>query len=62
MMDVVKAAYGMPSLFFEKGSLLGFEDENLRFDHPVTAADARRWTADEPLRLKFKRENSCSIL
>ncbi|KAL7690499.1 hypothetical protein Plhal304r1_c012g0047341 [Plasmopara halstedii] len=34
---------------------LGFEDVNLRLDHTVTAADANRWTEDEPLRLKYKR-------
>ncbi|KAL7688994.1 hypothetical protein Plhal304r1_c017g0061771 [Plasmopara halstedii] len=52
--DLLNAASEKPSVFYEKGSLLGFEDENLQLDHPVTAADARRWTADEPLRLKFK--------
>ncbi|KAL7690554.1 hypothetical protein Plhal304r1_c012g0047891 [Plasmopara halstedii] len=52
MTDVVDAAYKMSS--FKKGDFLGFKYVNLRLDDPVTAADATRWTANEPLRLKFK--------
>ncbi|KAL7690559.1 hypothetical protein Plhal304r1_c012g0047951 [Plasmopara halstedii] len=51
LVDLLDAAFKRPT--FE--SFLGFEDVNLRLDDPVTAADATRWTADEPLRLKFKR-------
>ncbi|CEG45263.1 uncharacterized protein PHALS_01572 [Plasmopara halstedii] len=57
MTDLVDAAYEMPS--FKKGDFLGFEDVNSRLNHPVTAADARRWTADKPLRLKYKRDKTC---
>ncbi|KAL7690556.1 hypothetical protein Plhal304r1_c012g0047921 [Plasmopara halstedii] len=54
LVDLLDAAFERPT--FGKGSFLGFEDVNLRLDDPVTAADATRWTADEPLRLKFKRD------
>ncbi|KAL7994199.1 hypothetical protein Plhal703r1_c56g0162321 [Plasmopara halstedii] len=42
----------------EKGIFLGFEYSNLRMIYAVTAANATRWTADEPLRLKYKVRTS----
>ncbi|TMW67439.1 hypothetical protein Poli38472_011059 [Pythium oligandrum] len=51
---LVCAAYEKP--VFTKAAFLGFEDGNLSMVQSVTAADATRWMADKPLRLKYKRD------
>ncbi|KAG1694389.1 hypothetical protein DVH05_021469 [Phytophthora capsici] len=57
---LVDAAFESPT--FERGSFRGFEDDKLAQHRLVTAADADRWTADKPLKLKYKRDDSCLIL
>jgi hypothetical protein len=39
---------------FETRGVIGFEDGTLTVDRLVTPADAARWTAANPLRLKYK--------
>ncbi|KAG1694395.1 hypothetical protein DVH05_021475 [Phytophthora capsici] len=58
--ELVRAAFHDPS--FTTGAFLGFEDGNLAQDQLLTAADATKWTADQPLKLKYKRDDSCLIL
>ncbi|KAL7682334.1 hypothetical protein Plhal304r1_c050g0133111 [Plasmopara halstedii] len=60
LIEFVDAAFQKPT--FIKGVFLGFEDENLSMTQPVTSADATRWTADSPLKLKYERNDSCLIL
>ncbi|KAG1684593.1 hypothetical protein DVH05_002809 [Phytophthora capsici] len=60
LIELVHAAFKSPT--FKEGAFLGFEDRNLAQDQLVTAADATRWTADKPLKLKYKRDDSCVIL
>ncbi|KAG1689159.1 hypothetical protein DVH05_002797 [Phytophthora capsici] len=50
--ELVRAAFHDPS--FTTGAFLGFEDKNLAQGQLVTAADATRWTAEKPLKLKYK--------
>ncbi|KAG1697780.1 hypothetical protein DVH05_015735 [Phytophthora capsici] len=56
---LVDAAFESPT--FERGSVLGFEDK-LAQHRLVEETDATRWTADTPLKLKYKRDDSCLIL
>ncbi|KAG1684591.1 hypothetical protein DVH05_021461 [Phytophthora capsici] len=60
LIELVDAAFNRPT--FEKGRFRGFEDGNLVQHQLVTAADATRWTAEKPLKLKYKRDDSCVIL
>ncbi|KAE9033174.1 hypothetical protein PR003_g9103 [Phytophthora rubi] len=55
--EVVDAAFQKP--VFTTGGFLGFENGNLSMAQRVTAADATTWTADKPLKLKYKRDDSC---
>ncbi|KAG1694390.1 hypothetical protein DVH05_021470 [Phytophthora capsici] len=59
LIELVDAAFESPT--FTTGAFLGFEDGNLLQDQLVTAADAGRWTADEPLKLKYKVRTFCVI-
>jgi hypothetical protein len=43
---------------FETRGVIGFEDGTLTVDRLVTTADAARWTAANPLRLKYKVRTS----
>ncbi|KAG1694398.1 hypothetical protein DVH05_021478 [Phytophthora capsici] len=52
LMKLVRVALQEPG--FKEGDFLGFEDRNLAQDQLVTAADATRWTAEKPLKLKYK--------
>ncbi|GMF23704.1 unnamed protein product [Phytophthora lilii] len=57
--EMVRAAFEDP--VFKRGEFLGFEDGNLSMLRPVTAADATKWTAANPLRLKYKVRTSNQI-
>lgn len=58
--ELVTKAFNDPK--FKKGGFRGFEDDYLLQHQLVTAADAGKWTAENPLRLKYKRDDSCLIL
>ncbi|CEG42983.1 uncharacterized protein PHALS_13213 [Plasmopara halstedii] len=55
--ELLNAAFRKAS--FGRGAILGLEDDNLQLYQCVTAVDATRWTADQPLQVKYKRPSCC---